>query len=401
MSISISAPLLSSLLAVLPTTIPATTHPALDPVTAPLNPTTQVSGPVVVGFVAVLLLMTLVGIALFIAYRVWDPRTVIGPRRLPERGKTAVLLLSLGVGLFAWLGTMVLYGAYKGAQLKAAGVTDVQKHLQGSMSPRDLAILSTAPQIVAFALMLAIVLLAGDSLASRLGLSLRKLPRGVGAGVLAFLVTFPMVMWGSVVIDNVYRRIGFSHPAEHELLKSFGQARQPWVMMTIVLGATVCAPIFEELLFRAHLQTLLRQLFLKLSKSTTEPRAAEPPPMPQMPQMPVLPAQWGLTVPPPPPAGPPSFTVPTLSYVPASPPAQPLPLAPQAKSWPSWLAILFTSIIFGLVHPLWMSPLIFLLSLGLGYIYERTGILWASVTVHLLFNSTETLQYYLMTMHGH
>ena len=47
------------------------------------------------------------------------------------------------------------------------------------------------------------------------------------------------------------------------------------------------------------------------------------------------------------------------------------------------------------------TPLIFLLSLGLGYIYERTGILWASITVHLLFNSTETLQYYLIAVRGH
>jgi hypothetical protein len=114
----------------------------------------------------------------------------------------------------------------------------------------------------------------------------------------------------------------------------------------------------------------------------------------------VIPAQWGLT-PPPPPPGQMASDVPTLGYVPAPIPPEPLPLAPQTKSWPSWLAIIFTSILFALVHPLWMSPLIFLLALGLGYIYERTGILWASVTVHLLFNSTETLQYYLMNMHGH
>lgn len=400
MSISNGAPLLCSLLAALPTTSPAT-HPALDPVAAPLNPTTQPVSPLMVAFFVILLVMTVIGAALFIALRGWDPRSVIGPRRLPERGKTAVLLMSLGLGLFAWLGTMIFYGAYKGAQLKAAGVQDVQQHLQESMTPKDLAILSTAPQIVAFALMVLIVLMAGDRLASRLGLSLRKLPKGIGAGVLAFLCIFPLVSWGGAIVDALYRRMGLSHPSEHELLKSFGEARQPRVMLGIVLGATICAPIFEELLFRGHLQTLLRQLFLKLSPSTTAPPKAEPPPLPPMAQATVvIPAQWGMT-PPPPPPGQTIEAVPTLGYVPAPIPPEPLPLAPQRKSWPSWLAIICTSIVFGLVHPLWMAPLIFLLSLGLGYIYERTGILWASVTVHLLFNSTETLQYYLMNMHGH
>ena len=40
----------------------------------------------------------------------------------------------------------------------------------------------------------------------------------------------------------------------------------------------------------------------------------------------------------------------------------------------------------------------FVLSLGLGYVYERTGILWSSMPVHLLFNLLNTLQYVLVFM---
>jgi membrane protease YdiL (CAAX protease family) len=38
-----------------------------------------------------------------------------------------------------------------------------------------------------------------------------------------------------------------------------------------------------------------------------------------------------------------------------------------------------------------MSPLIFVLSLCLGYAYERTGNLWVPITIHALFNTIETV----------
>jgi membrane protease YdiL (CAAX protease family) len=63
----------------------------------------------------------------------------------------------------------------------------------------------------------------------------------------------------------------------------------------------------------------------------------------------------------------------------------------QPKAWHGWLAILITSLAFALLHPAWSWPAIFVLAIGLGYLYERTGNLWAPITVHLLFNSLETL----------
>jgi membrane protease YdiL (CAAX protease family) len=53
-----------------------------------------------------------------------------------------------------------------------------------------------------------------------------------------------------------------------------------------------------------------------------------------------------------------------------------------------WLAILFSSAAFALVHQWWTWPQIFFLGFCLGYLYERTGNLWASITLHALFNLT-------------
>lgn len=71
------------------------------------------------------------------------------------------------------------------------------------------------------------------------------------------------------------------------------------------------------------------------------------------------------------------------------PPAPDAPLK-AVPAWPSWVAIGLTSVVFASVHPLWTAPIIFVLSLCLGYTYERTGNLWATITMHALFNGVST-----------
>ena len=70
--------------------------------------------------------------------------------------------------------------------------------------------------------------------------------------------------------------------------------------------------------------------------------------------------------------------------------------------------VAFTASCIGLLIFLWISfggslpsfALAFVLSLGLGYVYERTGSLCSSITVHLLFNSLNTF-FYVTQMMGH
>lgn len=57
-----------------------------------------------------------------------------------------------------------------------------------------------------------------------------------------------------------------------------------------------------------------------------------------------------------------------------------------------WWAIILCSIIFTTVHPdvsHWAG--LFVLSIGLGYVYERTGSLWAPVFMHSLFNAVAVI----------
>ena len=43
-------------------------------------------------------------------------------------------------------------------------------------------------------------------------------------------------------------------------------------------------------------------------------------------------------------------------------------------------------------------PPLMLLAMGLGYLYERTGNLWATITVHCLFNTMQ-IAYFLAGSH--
>jgi len=192
--------------------------------------------------------------------------------------------------------------------------------------------------------------------------------------------------------ELLYQHWHFEHPHEHDLLRSLGGAHEMAMRVLLIFGACVVAPIFEEYAFRAHLQTFLRQFFIarRLSPSTGVPVegegvsratfANEPPVGPDSPSLGMLAAgnSGGLN---------PRMQIPD-SRLPTPDPRPPAP-----RLWQSWLAIVFASLLFAMIHPGWMRPGIFVLSLGLGYIYERTGNLWAAITMHALFNSISTIVY--------
>lgn len=51
-----------------------------------------------------------------------------------------------------------------------------------------------------------------------------------------------------------------------------------------------------------------------------------------------------------------------------------------------WGGILASSLVFAGLHPTWSIPAIFVLSVALGYVYERTGRLLPAVIMHTVFN---------------
>jgi membrane protease YdiL (CAAX protease family) len=157
-------------------------------------------------------------------------------------------------------------------------------------------------------------------------LSLRLLPKGLVLSVAGAFFVFPMVFITTSVVQKIMDRMGASAPTEHPLLIVF-QHPGSLDRALVILSAVILAPLFEELTFRAHLQTALGRI--------TKHR---------------------------------------------------------------WPAILIASVLFALIHQIWwMMPPLFVLAIGLGYVYDRSKNLWASVFMHASFNALSlAVEYYSM-----
>jgi len=61
------------------------------------------------------------------------------------------------------------------------------------------------------------------------------------------------------------------------------------------------------------------------------------------------------------------------------------------------LTMMLAAGLFAAVHAWYTWPQIFFLGVCLGYVYERTGNLWATITMHAMFNLTSI---YLFVHYG-
>jgi membrane protease YdiL (CAAX protease family) len=65
-------------------------------------------------------------------------------------------------------------------------------------------------------------------------------------------------MFGTAVLTQwAYDRIGFEHPNAHQLLRLLGHDSGMAMRVAVVISAAVLAPLFEEMLFRGHMQTAI------------------------------------------------------------------------------------------------------------------------------------------------
>jgi membrane protease YdiL (CAAX protease family) len=168
-------------------------------------------------------------------------------------------------------------------------------------------------------------------------------------------VAVPLVFVASLVTEFVWQTLHYEHPAEHELLKVLGEGGSPLLRIVLVVAAVAIAPLFEEALFRGHLQTLLTYAWVRLGRRPS--RGFE-----------VIVPEPGVAAP----------------YVPEAPRREP-------SVRMRWTSVIVTAALFSLVHPLWMRPPIFVLAICLGYAYERTGNLWTTITMHAVFNGVNTV----------
>jgi membrane protease YdiL (CAAX protease family) len=231
------------------------------------------------------------------------------------------------------------------------------------LSAREVVAIGAVVPVLAF-----VVITLGDALVrpvvgQRLGFGTERLGPGAAWGALGIALALPLVYCVMVLTALAFRLAGYEPPGEHELLKTMGETPDPVVKYLAIVVAAVVAPLWEELLFRGHLQTLIREGLLRLRDQ----------------------AGYAIV----PEAG---FPVTGVAY------DAPLPLAavvrpPRSSAPQAWAAVAITSLLFAGVHQPWQFPPIFCLSLCLGIAYERTGNLWVPVVMHALFNGVMTAFY--------
>jgi hypothetical protein len=286
------------------------------------------------------------------------PRRVAGPDRIapsrPAWPLLGVMFGALGVYLFS----ASLYETITHPHAAPTATTQPQDR-----PAIETAFVSTVPPLLGF---LALVLgshLSREVSDQDLGLGLGRLRQGAARGSIGVVIVVPPLFVVAQLVEVIYRHVHYRHPTEHPFLHTLGEKPGAGVVAAIIIGACVIAPLFEELLFRGYLQTLIRRMLYRLSTRAL------------------------------PPAG---FTV--IS------PANDTAFAPQVEPSPpsapqTWAAIVVTSAIFASVHPAWSQPVIFVLALCLGYAYERTANLWVPITIHAGFNTLSTAVF-LLSLYG-
>ena len=390
------------------------------------------------------------GLAVLWLTRAYRPRSVEGPLRVPPAEPLWPVPVAIVMAVSGIFLSSILYGAVVGIrQMGAPAATQPAGAETFEPTATDLVVLSAAAPVVALAAGFGFLVLLRPAAPRWLGLSLDRLPRGVAAALLAAVFAIPATFLVSVMAELVYRTVGYQHPPEHELLKSMKEAASPSLKWTAIAAAVLVAPLVEEFIFRGLLQTSLVTWFVRLGRPAVVMPPAPPygapvppgsgavaslsyPPYGLLP--PPLPArdaaaaanpagEPGVYAPPPPKlpeaSAPPlaAAVTPSTAYgdpyapsaavppgggmmaVPVNPlvyAVHPLEYDASRPRWvQAWLAILITSALFAIVHPLWTAPIIFFLSVALGYVYERTGNLWVPIGLHALFNATSTALYLL------
>lgn len=279
-----------------------------------------------------ILCWTALSIILMRVCGVFRRRSVEGPFRLDEQVSGFDLLLVMCVAFGAQqIATSVIFGAVHVEQNRRAITADMGGALVG-----------IAVMLVAIPGFCRIGL-------ARFGLDARRALVGFALGILAWAIIFPLVSTTSIVVEAVMGLFRLRQPHPHAVLEMLGT--HPGIGETIALcvRAVLVAPLAEEMFFRGLLQTALGRLFSWIAC------------LPALSRNPLPPSQLRI---------------------------------PAPGSGTRWTAIIVTSLLFALVHgePAFFMPL-FVLAVGLGYVYERTGNLWINFTAHALFNAIEILLY--------
>jgi membrane protease YdiL (CAAX protease family) len=306
----------------------------------------------------------IVGLGLAAWMGVFNLDRIWGPRRLVERASLQRAIVALLAGVLVWgASSQIIVSFWYSGHEQAVDLAHP--------GPALIALLTMVPPLLGFITLLAVGVAGDGKLAGELGYAPRLIELGFLKGFAAFLAIMPLMFAFLLVLQLFYQWIDYQHPAEHKLLEALNTATKSQRVI-LAFAAVIVAPFFEEFLFRGHLQSVLHRWFAG-PDDVRQPDEFEVPISPMAnPGSPMTSNPAGTS----------------LSYE-----APPVIVKPRTRRWAPWAAIGISSLLFASVHAAWTSPAIFVLAVGLGYVYERTGNLWACVTIHALFNGTQTFIY--------
>jgi membrane protease YdiL (CAAX protease family) len=270
-------------------------------------------------------LLGLGGLGVFFWNDCWKPAKVLGPDRWDENENPAFLMILAGAGFLAWiLATQAMLDR-----------SDPSATSQPTTRPMDLhdVWVGTLAQMIGFVtLIIGNLSLRKNALAS---LGLGKFAKAPLPALAAAMIALPLVFATSLLTQKLWILIHFEHPEKHEVLEVLikSSAFEKWLP---IASAVIMAPLFEETLFRGHLQTFFKRSFQTRGNETAA----------------------------------------------------------------AWMSILISSAMFMIVHPAWTYPPIFVLAVCMGYVYERTGNLWSTIFLHMIFNSAQVTFTILQTTMG-
>jgi membrane protease YdiL (CAAX protease family) len=195
--------------------------------------------------------------------------------------------------------------------------------------------------------------------------------RAAIVGAVAFLLLTPLVHLVNLLAVLIWK------PHKHPLQDMIQQSFTAKTALLTWISACILAPAIEELMFRGILLGWLTRLRL------ADDRFAEPPEL-----------EAGEPIPGP--DSPPDFDL-----------EEPRSDSPH-RTWDSQPSdmpsapVVWTAAVFAIVHvQQWPAPLaLFVLALGLGTVYQRTGSLVAPIVLHALFNALSTSLLFLQVLSG-
>ncbi|OQA02028.1 MAG: CAAX amino terminal protease self- immunity [Planctomycetes bacterium ADurb.Bin412] len=182
-----------------------------------------------------------------------------------------------------------------------------------------------------------------------LGVSAKGFGKTLWSGFGYFLVGGGLTLGTLFLTVQICRLAGYDIIQRHDILQML-EKNPPWTSLLILLFLpAVAAPIAEELLFRGLLQNFLIRIFTRNYAGMPDVTFA---------------GEKGVSA---------------ISAAAENPP----PDSVRAR----WLGILVTSLVFAVFHAQWQQwPALFVLSLVLGYSYERRGNLLICMFTHAFFN---------------